>query len=1405
MGYELLGYRVERLLGRGGMGVVYLAEDVRLRRRVALKLLAPSLAEDGRFRERFLAESKLAASLDHPCVIPIYEAGESGGLLFIAMRYVEGGDLKALLGDGSLTAERAVRVCAQVADALDFAHGRALVHGDVKPSNVLLDGRDHVYLADFGLTRRLGEMQGAEPGVLGTIDYAAPEQIRGEQVDGRADQYSLACLLYECVVGVPPFPRSTDAAVLFAHLEEPPPAPAGLEVVMQTGLAKAPEDRYDSCATLVLAAAEALGIVGGSQSRLRELPFLLAGVVCPFKGLASFDRSDAEYFCGRETVVSEVVARLASSTLVGIIGPSGVGKSSLLRAGVLPALSAGVLPGSAAWRQVLVRPGAHPGAELSRALGGEELGAAVARLAPGERMVVAIDQLEELFTNCESESERAAFLEGLAAAARDPDRRALVLGSLRADFYGRVASYPEFAQLLSGHHVLVGPMDRDELARAIGEPATRAGLEIEKRLLDALVSDVAGEPGALPLLSTMLLELWQARDGRTLRYESYSASGGVRGAVARLAERAFVELDERGRVVARGVMLRLVSDQDGVLVRRRARLSELHQIHGADQVLAALTEARLVTVSDGEIEVSHEALLQEWPRYRDWLEEDRVGRRLHAHLTTTAQEWDARGRDPGDLYRGARLAGAQAWAAEHRDLMTAVELDFLNASDHDAQREARRHLAQNRRLRRLAAGAGLLFVLALAAGVFAEIQRGSADQRRRTAQSLQLATSAQATLATDPELSALLALHGLGVSATDQAAQALRDALSQLRVRATLNTSAGVTSAAFSPDGKEVATASEDGTTRIWSAGSHKQVAVLAAPAGVSPDNLAFSPDGRLIVTAQSDGSARIWSAGSHRPLATLRPRGGVLMLGAAFSPDGRTIVTVNSDRTARIWSTTSQRQVAVLPGPARGVSPAFSPDGKQIITAGGRDADARVFSTSSHRQLSVIHGPRNAPLSSVAFSPDGREIVTSSTNGSARIWSARSHRQLATITEPSNSRLYSAVFSPDGKEIVTASDDHTARVWSASTGRQMFVLAGHTDSVVSAAFSPNGLTVVTASLDGTAKLWNAAPLEQLGVLTEPGKASLAGARFTGDTKRVVTVNADGGARIWSMSTPGMSQLLTSSGAGPVAIAVSPDATEVVTIGPRGGAQVWSASSHRLLGMLRVPGGLFRTVAFSPDGKEIVTVGGSRAQIWSAGSHRQLGVLSHPGVAALMTVAFSRDGTKLAGIDEDGAVQLWSVKSDSLLGVITVPLTVGLNNAVFGPDGETIVTAGSDGTARIWSTMSHRQISVLADPNGSEIRSATFSPDGAELVTAGVDGTARIWSVSTGRELTAMTEPGTAALRSATFSPDGTKIVTASADGTARIWSTEIVGPVRAVKRIAEGRVTRQLTPAERRAYLAGT
>ncbi len=270
VGTELAGYRIESLLGWGGMSVVYLAEDLRLKRKVALKLLAASLAEDDSFRDRFLRESELAAAIDHPNIVPIYEAGTTEDVLFIAMRYVEGSDLRERLHHGRLDPGDATDILTQVASALDAAHARGLVHRDVKPSNVLLDtaarpdGSDHVYLADFGLTRRASDEAGIGDNghLMGTIDYVAPEQIAGEEIDGRADVHSLGCLLYECFVGQPPFRRDTDIAVVFAHLEAEPPAPsagrpelpAALDAVIARALAKEPEQRYSSCRELARAA-----------------------------------------------------------------------------------------------------------------------------------------------------------------------------------------------------------------------------------------------------------------------------------------------------------------------------------------------------------------------------------------------------------------------------------------------------------------------------------------------------------------------------------------------------------------------------------------------------------------------------------------------------------------------------------------------------------------------------------------------------------------------------------------------------------------------------------------------------------------------------------------------------------------------------------------------------------------------------------------------------------------------------------------------------------------------------------------------------------------------------------------------------------------------------------------------
>ena len=866
VGTELAGYRIDSLLGWGGMSVVYLAEDLRLKRRVALKLLAASLAEDESFRDRFLLESELAASIDHPNIIPIYEAGATDDLLFIAMRYVEGRDLNGRLRHGRLDPADAIGILAQLASALDAAHARGLVHRDVKPSNVLLDvgarpdGSDHVYLADFGLTRRVSEETGlgSDGQLLGTIDYVAPEQIAGEEIDGRADVYSLGCVLYECLVGQPPFRRDSELAVVFAHLETESPSPsagrpelpAALDAVIARALAKEPEQRYATCSELARAAlavavdeasrrlVDVASRAAAGRSDLTEVEAELTGKVidlqhvreqarelsgpvtparvaaegiCPFKGLASFEPVDADYFFGRERLVAELVARLVGARFLGIVGPSGSGKSSVLRAGLLPALAGGVLPGSEGWRRLLLRPGERPLDELRRVLvsgAKDPLAEALDALPGNARLLLAVDQFEELFTACRSDADRTAFADTLVRAAADPEGRAVVVVALRADFYGRFAANPGLAELLGGNHVLVGPMQASELRRAVELPAGRVGLRVEPELADVLVDDVEGEPGALPLLSTALLELWQKRQAGALTLAAYRESGGVHGAVARLAEGTYARVPDERKPIVRAVMLRLVGEGAGdEPVRRRAPLAELDLERSGDveDVLATLADSRLVTVSEGNVEVAHEALLREWPRLREWIDEDVEGRRLRRHITQAATEWETAGRDQGELYRGARLAAALDWTADHALDVNELEREFVTESREASEKETKRVRRVNRRLRGLLVGVAVLLAAAVAGGIFAVVQRSEARDAE-TAQFVQR-LGAQALVEEDLDLSLLLARQAVAI---DDSPQTRGYLLATLRSRPAaigiMHGDGGVLRGiAISPDGKTLA------------------------------------------------------------------------------------------------------------------------------------------------------------------------------------------------------------------------------------------------------------------------------------------------------------------------------------------------------------------------------------------------------------------------------------------------------------------------------------------------------------------------------------------------------------------------------------------------------------------------
>ncbi len=817
--------------------------------------------------------------------------------------------------------------------------------------------------------------------------------------------------------------------------------------------------------------------------------------VCPFRGLAPFDSAHAEYFFGRERLVAGLVARLVGSTRLAVFGPSGSGKSSVLRAGLLPAMANGVLPGSERWRQVLMRPGEHPPAELDRALarlgadrgdGDDPLAAARGSLAPDERLLLAVDQFEELFTACRDEGERTAFAEALVALADDPDQGVVVVLAIRADFYGRCAEYRALSAQISANNVLVGPMTREELRRAIELPARRAGLRVEPELVSALIGDVADEPGGLPLLSTALLELWEERSGRTLRTATYGASGGVSGAVARLAERAYRRLSDSQRERARAILLRLADAEEPEPVRRRVPLAELEVERDEDTAgaLAVLTESRLVTVDEGTVEVAHEALLREWPRLRSWLEEDAEGRRLHQHLIHAAAEWQDSGRDPAELYRGARLASALEWASGHEPELNELERQFLEEGRAASEREAERQRRTNRRLRRLLAGVGVLLALAVVAGAIALSEREGA----RSAATAEAAQRLGAEALTEERLDQALLLANTGVALDDSVATRSNLLATLLRSPAALGVLNGdgdpLTALALTPDGGTIAFGDHEGTVSVFDTQTRKRIGDLEAPGAVWA--LAFDPRGdSLAIPAQRLEPPRRGYLQIVDP-STLRVRTSISLgpypadpdLGyyptAVYAPDGRSLVvsysTGDIDPSAPVFLRRFDARSGTPMGPAVRVAPRSTKIGL-ISTADGRllvSTEEATYAIDAATLRVVRRYPVGA--SSTGISPDGRTLAVERGAGGLRLLELASGR-VRTLAGPDIGDVGIGAFSPDGRTLSTWEDDGHVILWDVERGVVTETLEGHCGRGRHV-FSPDGRTLYTAGGD-SASIWD--------------------------------------------------------------------------------------------------------------------------------------------------------------------------------------------------------------------------------------------------------------------------------------------------------------------------------------------
>jgi WD40 repeat protein/DNA-binding SARP family transcriptional activator len=1098
-------------------------------------------------------------------------------------------------------------------------------------------------------------------------------------------------------------------------------------------------------------------------------------VICPFKGLASFQPADAAYFFGRERLIAELVARLVGAPLLGVVGPSGSGKSSVVRAGLLPALANGVLPGSEDWPRVLIRPGEHPSQELDRVTADRD---------PSQRAVLAVDQFEETFTACRDEEERSRFIAKLVRVARGDGDGSVVVLAIRADFYGRCAAYAELSRLLAANHLLVGAMRRTELRRVITGPAERVGLHVEPDLVEALVSDVEDEPGALPLLSSALLELWQRRDGRHLGLALHEQTGGVLGAVARLAEGAFGRLDERQQPLARSVLLRLAEvEPEGGVERRRLPLEELERDGGPDvaAVIGLLADARLLTVSAGAVEFAHEALLREWPRLREWIEDDRDDLRVHRNLSSATQEWIRLGRDDGALYRGARLAEARDWAERGDPGPTDAEREFLDASGARVERDRK---ARRRRIE--IAFAGLIVALAAitAVAIVALYQRREAGYQRDIAASRELAARAASFLDADPGLSLALALQALERRDTEQAENVLRQAtLASRAVSAWPAHDGAVHAVEPSGDGRRVATAGRDGAVRIWDLQRGRPVWSVQAHEGWAL-GVSLSADGGRVATAGDDGVVAIWDVRTkrRRVLARLAPD---YATGVELSPDGRTVIVPVIDGTVRVVPVSGHGPVMVLRGHQGPVwSAHFSPDGKTAVSTGD-DRSARIWDLASG-QATVLHHPES--VAGAAFSPNGGRVATAAADGVVRIWDASGRgRPLTIVTDEQEAN--SVRFSGDGLRLVTAGEDGVVRLWDARGGPALAELKGHRGVVLAAAFVPATDTIVSGGEDGMLRRW--APAD-----TAMVQAPVIGASFSPDGRRVVSGGEDGVVRVWNPASGSVTPLPGHQA--PSFARFSADGQRIASASFDGTVRLWDVRNGRSKVIFAGDPPLF-SASFDPDGRRVAIAGGlPRIVLQPLDGGSRVVLSGHQGVVRDAT--FSPDGKHVASASDDGTVRLWNAASGKLERTLRGH-GQSVSSVSYSPDGRRVVSAGADGTVRIWDV--NGEGAVILRGHEGPVSSAEFNPAGDRVTSAGEDGTIRVWSARGGETLVVLHRydgPATAA----GFSADGRRVVSAGDPGLLRVSPCEECGPLSSVLRLARTRAARELSPTERQRLLPG-
>ena len=1100
----------------------------------------------------------------------------------------------------------------------------------------------------------------------------------------------------------------------------------------------------------------------------------------PFPGLRPFEESDNILFFGRDEQVEALLERLRERRFVAVVGTSASGKSSLVRAGLLPALHGGFMVGAGArWRIAVLRPGNAPTANLAAALegagalgteGGSALRAGLAQsvLEAGERglievvaqsglgtdenVLIVVDQFEELFRYNQDRDGAAAFVKLLLAAAADTAVPTYILVTMRSDYLGDCSQFRDLPETINEGLFLVPRLTRDELREAIEGPIGVADGEITPLLVNHLLNAIGDSPDQLPVLQHALMRTWEVWTGAgstdAIGIDDFEAIGGLSHALNKHGESLYEGLPPRLHPVAEKLFKALTdSGSDNRGIRRPTPLVALPGIVGASAADVAevveefrgtgrsfMTPAGVPLDAATVVDIAHESLMRIWDRLQTWVQEEADSAQAYRRLADAAQLY-AKG-ELGLMY-DPQLSLAKAWrernapTAEWAERIApgfAAAMAYLDASiaEHERQRlEAEERERYEREIERRKAEAEEAAKLAVL-----EHQAEMAQTRARAATQLTHRTRRYLLLMS---FVAVIAV-GLGIYALVSQLAAASERADALRSQSR-----------FLARDAEGAVSQGDAVTGMLLA--------LAA----LPKDVAHPTDRPFVHRAE----AALQDAYSNqRELKDLNGSGSAgYAYAAVFSTDGRTIVSGSSDKAVHVWDAATGAQLHRFVGHTDTVrAVAISPDGR-TIASGSDDQTVRLWDAATGKVLRVLRG-HTARINSVAFSPDGRSLISAASDQTVRIWDVPSGT-VRHVLIGHTGIVFSAVFSRDGTRIASASDDKTARIWDSATGTLVKTLRGNEDIVLAVAFSPNGRQLLTSSLDKTVRLWEISSGKQLRVLRGHESYVIAVA-FSPDGKHVLSASGDKTIRLWDLDGDQIGVLRSQSGL--TSAAFSANGNRIVGTYGDATIRIWDASSNVVV--LRGHTSYVMTAAFSRDGTRLVSGSvGHTVRIWDVNRARQLSVFLFP--SSVQSVAFSPDGRHVLAASGDQYVRV----VDATTGRPVVPpwrAPKPVASAAFSPNGRQIVVALADGRALVLDATTFAQIHVLKG-HTLNLTSAVFSPDGTRIVTASADKTARIWNASTGAQLKVL-NGHTDRVQSAAFSPDGTKVVTASYDQTVRTW-----------------------------------